>query len=105
MRSKLAAVLPAGTPDVRVKDMGAVVELLGETISQVRTGTVDPKIANAVGYLSSVLMRALEGSEIVRRQDHQAADIAALKSEVEVMRRNHPRGLKPAGLHPGATLA
>src|SRR5208337_2704967 len=31
--------------------LGTVVELLAETINQVRRGEIDPKVANAVGFL------------------------------------------------------
>ncbi|HEX2837183.1 MAG TPA: hypothetical protein VHN77_03545 [Phycisphaerales bacterium] len=41
--------------------------LLSETIHDVRTGRVDPRIANTVGYLASVLVRALEVGELEER--------------------------------------
>jgi hypothetical protein len=52
--------LGADAPDVAVADVGGVVTLLAETISQVRRGELDPRIGNALGYLSGILLRALE---------------------------------------------
>jgi hypothetical protein len=66
-RSKPMAVLPISVSDVPVEDVEGVVRLLGRTINQVLTGQVDPKISNAVGYLASVLLRALEGAEFEER--------------------------------------
>ena len=40
---------------------------LAETINQVRKGRLSSKIANTVGYLSSLLMKALERSDIEER--------------------------------------
>lgn len=37
-----------------------VVSLICDTIDEVKTGRIDPKVANAVGYLSGVLLKALE---------------------------------------------
>jgi hypothetical protein len=78
-RSKAAAVLPADAPDPDIRDVAGVVALLAESIAQVRKGTIDPKVANATGYLASVLLRALQDGELERRlaelerraQEHQ----------------------------------
>jgi hypothetical protein len=37
-----------------------IVSLIADTIDEVKVGAIDPKIANAVGYLSGVLLKALE---------------------------------------------
>src|SRR5262249_47714397 len=52
------AVLPAS--DVQVRSLGDVVTLVEATINDVRTGRVDVRVANAVGYLVNVAIRALE---------------------------------------------
>jgi len=44
-----------------------VAVFLAETIHQVRKGRVSPKIANTVGYLTGLLMKALETSDIEER--------------------------------------
>ena len=62
-----AAVLPPSTPDAMLEDAGDVARIIGETINQVRRGEVDARIANAIGYLSGVLLRALEADELEER--------------------------------------
>lgn len=59
--------LNAATPDARMRDCGDVVALISETINQVRKGTIDPRIANSVGYLANVLIKAFEQDELETR--------------------------------------
>lgn len=61
------AVLPPDTPDVPLSSTADAVRFLGQTINQVRRGEVEPKVANAIGYLSATLLRALEQGDIERR--------------------------------------
>lgn len=37
-----------------------IVNLLADTIDEVKTGELDPKVANAVGYLAGAIMKAIE---------------------------------------------
>ena len=60
-------VLPAETPDVPLSSVAEVVGLLGETINQLRRGEIDPRVANAVGYLSGTLLKALQQGDIEQR--------------------------------------
>ncbi len=62
-----ARTLPAKTPAPTLETAGDVRALLAETIQQVRLGAVDTRTANAVGYLASVLLRAVEGHELDTR--------------------------------------
>ena len=66
-QAKGPAVLPADTADVPLHNGKDVAAFLAETINQVRKGRVSPKIASTVGYLSSLLMKALETSDIEER--------------------------------------
>lgn len=52
------ATLPADAPAVKVEDSADVVKLLGETINQVRRGAIDPRVGNAVGYLTNIVLTA-----------------------------------------------
>jgi hypothetical protein len=61
------AVLPADAADVPLHSGKDVSAFLAETINQVRKGRVSPKIASTVGYLASLLMKALETSDIEGR--------------------------------------
>jgi hypothetical protein len=61
-------------PDVTVRNCEDVVKLMGETINHVRKGQLDPRIANAVGYLAAILIKAAEQGDMEKR----IADIEAL---------------------------
>jgi hypothetical protein len=61
------ATLPADVPDVTVEDGADVVKLLGATINQVRRGEIDPRVANAVGYLSNIVLSATGQRELENR--------------------------------------
>jgi hypothetical protein len=61
------AVLASSTPDAKLQNSTDTVKLLADTINQVLRGEIDPKIANAVGYLVGLYMKAQHNSEIERR--------------------------------------
>src|ERR1700730_4893533 len=44
-------------------------DLLAESIVEIRSGKLDPKIANALGYLGASYLRALEVSDVQHRLD------------------------------------
>ncbi len=62
-----SAVLPGDAADIPLHSGKDVAAFLGETINQVRKGQVSPRIASTAGYLSSLLMKALETSELEER--------------------------------------
>lgn len=75
VRNKPAIVLPLETADAPLESVADVVRLVSRTINQVLKGEVDAKIANAAGYLASVMLRALQGSELEQRiADLEARD-------------------------------
>jgi len=53
-------VLPADTPGRRLLNTQDVSNLLADSINQVLRGQLDPKVANSVGYLATVMLRSLE---------------------------------------------
>ena len=53
-------VLKAVTP-------AELVDLLCNTIDDVRTGAIDPKVGNAVGYLAGVIVKIQEQEALVER--------------------------------------
>jgi hypothetical protein len=60
-------VLPADAPDNPLRSTHDVSSLLGESINHVRKGQLDPRIANAVGYLASILLGALQQGPLEER--------------------------------------
>jgi len=66
-RSRPATVLPPDTPDIALEDASDVSTLITDSINQLRRGQLDPRVANGVGYLASVLLRSLEQGVMDRR--------------------------------------
>jgi hypothetical protein len=79
-RKGKAAVLPPETPLRPVRTAGEVIELLAETIHQVRVGTLDPRVGNCIGYLSGIVLKAGE-------QDVMEQRLTALERIVASQRR------------------
>lgn len=52
---------------VAPKSAGELRDLLGESIIEVRLGKLDPRLANAIGYLGASFLRALEVSDLESR--------------------------------------
>ncbi len=78
--------LAADAPDVMVGDTRDVVKLIEATVNQVRRGQVDPRVANSVGYLAAILLRAVEQGTlegkvaeleaIIKARGNAASDLA-----------------------------
>ena len=68
-RGKMST-LPPQTPNHVIKSARDVVNLLSESVSQVRRGEIDPRIAHAVGYLSGIILKAREQSDLEERLDN-----------------------------------
>ena len=56
----MIAVVPPSTGETPLANSRDVVTLLADTINRLRTGNLDPRIANAVGYLANILLGALQ---------------------------------------------
>jgi len=67
--------LDAVTPDVKIESCQDVVRLISETINQVRRGELDPRVANAVGYLANVLIKAVEQGDMEKRLEDLEATV------------------------------
>lgn len=83
-RSRNVAVLPPDTPDRPLGNTKDVSALLGDSINRLRRGELDPKVANAVGYLSSVLLRALEQGPMEERLAHLEAILGRTSADSEL---------------------
>lgn len=94
-RSKAAATVDADSPDLPVATASDIVALIADTISRVRKGTLDPRVANTIGYLSSVAIRGLEVGELERRLEH-------LESVVQSQSRGIERGAFAKRIAPNA---
>jgi len=79
------AVLPAS--DVQVRTLGDVVTLVEATINDVRTGRVDVRVANAVGYLANVAIRALEQADLEARLEALESVLTPERQQAAAWRR------------------
>jgi hypothetical protein len=82
-------------PDA-LKEFGApktaadVRDLLAESIIEIRAGKLDPKVANALGYLGTSLLSALEVADVERRLD--LLERESLRVEDMVFQAGDPMG-------------
>ena len=76
-RSRSAAVLPSDTPDHPLGNTQEVSAFLADSIHQLRRGELDPRVANGMGYLTSVLLRSLEQGPVEERLSKIEAALAA----------------------------
>lgn len=82
-RNRAPSMVASVEADLPVASARDVVRLMGDTVNRVRKGTLDPRVANAVGYLASVALRALEVGEFEGRLERVEAAIAASASVSE----------------------
>lgn len=54
---------------IRLKNASDIMRLMGRTINEVMRGEIETDTARTVGYLSSVMIKALEISDIQKRLD------------------------------------
>ena len=66
-RNRRSPALGPLAPEVMVREPEDVLKLYAETINQVRQGKLDPRTANAIGYLGQGATRALEQIELAKR--------------------------------------
>jgi hypothetical protein len=82
-RSRTVAVLPADTPDHPLSNTKEVSAFLADSINQLRRGELDPRVANGMGYLTTVLLRALEQGPLEERMAKIEAALAEAASSKE----------------------
>jgi hypothetical protein len=66
-RQNRMKTLDESAPDVKVKDSGDAIALISDTINQVRKGQIDPRVANSVGFLANILLKAVERDKLETR--------------------------------------
>jgi hypothetical protein len=66
-RQNRLKTLEPSVPDVKVEDCGDAISLIALTINQVRKGQIDPRVANSVGFLANILIKAVERDKLETR--------------------------------------
>jgi hypothetical protein len=82
-RSRGAAVLPSDTPDHPLSNTKEVSAFLADSINQLRRGEIDSRVATGMGYLTTVLLRALEQGPLEERMAKIEAALAQAATSKE----------------------
>jgi hypothetical protein len=97
-RTRGAAILPSNTSDHSLRNTGEVSEFLAESINQLRRGQLDPRVANGIGYLTSVLLRALELGPLEARVARLEAATATAQIAITAASERGSSEPQPVGL-------
>ena len=66
-RQNRVKTLDATASEVKLSDIGDIISLLSETINQVRTGAIDPRVANCVGFLANIAIKVFDQRDLDAR--------------------------------------
>jgi hypothetical protein len=92
-RTRRANVLSADTPDMSVGTAAHIITLIGDTVNQVRKGELDVSIANSIGYLSGIALKALQRDDVDQR-------LARLESILNRRRASYEAGSEVEFVNP-----
>jgi len=59
--------LDLATPDAQIHDCRDAIALISDTINQVRTGQIDPRVANSIGYLANIAIKVFQQTDFETR--------------------------------------
>jgi hypothetical protein len=99
-RTRAATVLNPDTPDHPLVTTKDVANLLGDSINQLRRGQLDPRVANGIGYLTSVLLRALEQGPMEERLAQLEAILGKSGNGSEMFKFQSTSEVTPRGQTP-----
>jgi hypothetical protein len=91
-RSRPAAVLPTDTPGIKLENASDVSALITDAINHLRRGQLDPRIANGVGYLASVLLRSHEQGLMEQRISNLEWSLGLIQSPLIRSSEQHATG-------------
>src|ERR1035437_4172917 len=83
-RQNRMKTLESTAPDVKVEDCGDAIALISETINQVRKGQIDPRVANSVGFLANILIKAVEQNKLETRIEQLEALLKVQTSTIDL---------------------
>ena len=73
--------LPDDSPEIPIKSANDILTLVSDTINQIRTGKLDVRVGNGIGYLSGIALKAIEKGDLDDR-------IKTLEERIENSRGN-----------------
>jgi hypothetical protein len=83
-RQNRMKTLEDSAPDVKVEDSGDAIALISDTINQVRKGKIDPRVANSVGFLANILLKAVERNKLETRIEQLEALLKVQTSTLDL---------------------
>jgi hypothetical protein len=88
-RQNRVRTLDPAAPDVKVEDCSDAIALIAATINQVRKGQIDPRVANCVGFLANILIKAVERDKLENRIEQLEAliKIQDTTSDLNIMEK------------------
>lgn len=82
-RARRANVLPADAPDMPVGTAADIISLIGDTVARVRKGEIEVSIANSVGYLAAIALKAHQRDDVDQRLTRLESIIARRRETYE----------------------
>jgi hypothetical protein len=83
-RQNRMKTLEDSAPDVKLEDSGDAIALISETINEVRKGKIDPRVANSVGFLANILIKAVEKNKLETRIEQLEALLKVQPSTMDL---------------------
>jgi hypothetical protein len=71
--------VPADAEDLELEHPRDVMRLLADSINRLRKGNLDPRIANAIGYLASGLLKAIDWAVVAEQLDQLKREMDEMK--------------------------
>lgn len=81
---RILTTLTDDQPDVQIRDSQDVIVLVSDTINAVLKGRIDPRIANTVGYLANVLLKAVDQGVLEERLAELEAVVKRNERQIDV---------------------
>jgi hypothetical protein len=66
-------------PELKINETSDIIVLLEDTINRVRNGSLDLKLGKGIAYIASILLRALEISDIENRLEYIEVELKKKK--------------------------
>jgi hypothetical protein len=83
-RQNRMKTLEDSAPDVKLEDSGDAIALITETINEARKGKIDPRVANSVGFLANILIKAVEKNKLETRIEQLEALLNVQPSTIDL---------------------
>ncbi|WP_436664019.1 hypothetical protein ACOALA_20300 [Alicyclobacillus acidoterrestris] len=73
---------PVKKRNIYAQNTSDVKRLINSTINELRNGEIDSKTANAIGYLSNILLKVFESESVMSRLEEMDEQILLLQQQI-----------------------